>query len=205
MSFRGMSVTYLARATGTACVTKDTMDMSMDKFTRGEVLDFDSFDNTLDYIPTHLHPQVFKSFYRGYQAVFTAIYNVLNNPTITLPSLERISSAVSLSDASFYFGKGGQVVYALDCVIDVAREQSAVGDGEFESLYEAEYLAMPACANDLEFGVVRNMMGLEPEKVWGPYRGDGDGEDDGELARRGLTREMVAQVLSTYQARTQMQ
>lgn len=98
--------------------------------------------------------------------------------------------------------KGGKVEYVLDATVDMAREQSSLGDGTFEETFdhdesdelegddsgEARYTTLGKCLNDLEFGIVRRKIGLVAGIRWGPYEDreeeegmevDDDEDDDG--------------------------
>jgi len=81
--------------------------------------------------------------------------------------------------------KGGKVEYVLDATVNVAREQSNLGDGTFEETFEYDesdeegeepgYTALEKCLNDLEFGIVRRKIGLVAGVRWGSYE---DREED---------------------------
>lgn len=162
----------------------DMMEQNMDTFRRGKPLgDPNSlFDNSSDYLPRQFRSSMYKTFYKGYQALFNAIYVMTHKPIIPLTVANLASFVVGSSDVSFYLNKGGRYEYALDAVTSVAREQSCLGDGTFEELYEDEaevgtkYTGLPRCANDLEFELVRRLVGLDPNLQWGPHY-DLDEED----------------------------
>jgi hypothetical protein len=81
---------------------------------------------------------MFKTFYKGCRAVFNVIYILAKDGTRTL-TVSNINAIVGgASGVIFYLNKGGKYEYALDAVVDVAREQSCLGGGEFELLYEDE-------------------------------------------------------------------
>lgn len=155
----------------------DMMEQNMDTFRRGKPLgDPNSlFDNSSDYLPRQFRSSMYKTFYKGYQALFNAIYVMTHKPIIPLTVANLASFVVGSSDVSFYLNKGGRYEYALDAVTSVAREQSCLGDGTFEELYEDEaevgtkYTGLPRCANDLEFELVRRLVGLDPNLQWGPH------------------------------------
>ncbi|KAF8066500.1 ankyrin repeat family protein [Lyophyllum atratum] len=125
----------------------------------------------IGYIPSHLHQYVFKTFYVGYQSVFDTILTVLAKTDLPL-SKDVISQRIlGAEGVTFFFNKGGKIEYALDAVTDSAREQSPLGDSTFEETFEdhEEYAPLPTCDNDLEFDLVRRMIGLDPKLRWGPY------------------------------------
>ena len=86
---------------------------------------------------------------------------------------------INLSAVNFYLGKGGRIEYVLDATVDIAREQSSLGDGNFEDIFDRDagadgeplgYRELARCANDLEFGGVRLGVGIGNSGcVWGPY------------------------------------
>lgn len=63
-----------------------------------------------------------------------------------------------------FLEKGGRLEHALDYLVQTAMEQSPLGDGYWDSVQDGcaddgfaeaiAYLAMPKCANDLEFAMV---------------------------------------------------
>ncbi|KAG5649685.1 hypothetical protein H0H81_002501 [Sphagnurus paluster] len=128
-------------------------------------------DNASSYLPPHLHASVFKMFYIGFQSVFRAIIIALKNPDYLFG--KDLISALSAGQrgVNFYFGKGGKIEYALDAITDAALEQSLLGSGDFEDTWDEEddFKNLPMCDADLEFGLVRRMMGLNPAMRWGPY------------------------------------
>ena len=146
------------------------------------------FDNASDYLPRYLHPFLFKTFYKGYQVIFDGIHDYLfktNLPLVveTLPELLSHNT-----DVQFFLSKGGKYEYALDAVTHVVKEQSPLGDGTFEETweYEDEYTGLVRCENDLEFDLVRRMVGLDPRVRWGPYYEPVRQEDIDILRRAGL-------------------
>jgi hypothetical protein len=154
---------------------------------------------SLMYIPPELHPAIFKTFYKGYSEVFKGISRALARPSIPTPSVVLFESSVNGGGMGyfdsqalhFYLNKGGRVEFALDCITHAAKEQSPLGDGSFEDLWDDEdsgsdlgWKEMPTCRNDLEFELVRARLGLDPRRMWGPYRSSfeigmfGGGSDD---------------------------
>ena len=90
-----------------------------------------------------------------------------------------------------YFSSGGKVEFGLDAMIDYAFEKSPDGtlyqsDKAFQEA-EAEWgerltrLGYPWCENDMDFGLVREKLGLPREKLgpyWTQWVFDVDPEDD---------------------------
>ncbi|KAF8066502.1 ankyrin repeat family protein [Lyophyllum atratum] len=132
----------------------------------------------IDYVPSHLHQSVFKTFYVGYQSVFAIILAFLTATDLPL-SKDVIQGVISqrilgAEGVTFFFNKGGKIEHALDSITDQAREQSPLGDSSFEEFHaDAEdYVPLPTCNNDLEFALVRRMLGLDPELRRGRYYGE---------------------------------
>ncbi|KAG6908196.1 hypothetical protein DXG01_005785 [Tephrocybe rancida] len=61
----------------------------------------------------------------------------------------------------FFFDKGGRIEYAFDAIMDSALKQSYLVDGGFEQMHSSdrEFTTLPTCDNDLEFDLVRRMLG----------------------------------------------
>ncbi|KDR66028.1 hypothetical protein GALMADRAFT_259860 [Galerina marginata CBS 339.88] len=150
----------------------------------------------LDYIPPPIRREVYKSFYLGLYTVFLAIYDILERPGSVLTPKAVLAEALTLDAGcvQFFLNKGGRMEHVLDATVHMAREQSSLGDGTFEETFDVdpdadsegeggdcvrEFRAMPRCANDLAFEVVRSHVGLSAGVQWGPYqeRQDEDGMD----------------------------
>ncbi|PBK66910.1 hypothetical protein ARMSODRAFT_1046286 [Armillaria solidipes] len=171
--------------------SRDIMPEGLEYFTPRQVIDIPTLLLASDYLPLQLHSSLYKTFYAGYISVFGALYDLLENSNASL-SLDKVNQ-VARNDIStnFYFQRGGKVEYALDAIIDGALNQSWLGDGEFHAIFDNDknYMALPKCANDLEFQLVRDMLGLTADRPWGPYNGRRnydpfemyvDSEDEGE-------------------------
>ena len=175
--------------------------MELPLFTRGKPLSASELlYSSIDYVPPPLRQQIYKTFYIGFCTIFEAISLVLETPASGIPTPEAVMAAaleLKASAVQFYLGKGGKVEYVLDAVIDIAREQSNLGDGTFEDTFDRDegeeeggirhrYRELEACRNDLEFGIVRWNVGLRG--TGGPYyekeEEDGmdlDEDDDSDL------------------------
>ena len=144
------------------------------------------FHPALDYIPSALRQEIYKTFYIGFYTIFDAISHVLKTPGIPTPQAV-MAAALQLNGKAvqFYLGKGGKVEYVLDATVDTAREQSSLGDGTFEEMFDYDeereggerlgYRKLVVCENDLKFGVVRWGVGLG-EFERGPYYEDREEE-----------------------------
>lgn len=144
------------------------------------------FDCVSDYLPTHLHSSMYKTFYIGWQSIFAVIADFLNGTSQPLSADAIVARSAPERSADFFFRKGGRVEYAFDALTDVALQQSPSGDRDFEDTWRDQdvWIEMPVCENDLEFDLVRQMLGLSPNVRWGPYRGltsieSSEGEDSG--------------------------
>ncbi|SJL02411.1 uncharacterized protein ARMOST_05738 [Armillaria ostoyae] len=172
---------------------RDMMPDNLEYFTPRQVIDIRTLllDVASDYLPLQLHSSLYRTFYAGYISVFGALYDLLQNSNASF-SLDKVNQ-VARNDIStnFYFQRGGKVEYALDAIIDGALDQSWLGDREFHAIFDTDkdYMALPKCANDLEFQLVRDMLGLTADRPWGPYNGRRnydpfekyvDSEDEGE-------------------------
>ncbi|KAK0461730.1 ankyrin repeat family protein [Desarmillaria tabescens] len=152
---------------------RDIMPDSLEYFTPRQAIDIHTLLLVVasDYLPQQLHSSLYKTFYAGYISIFGALYNLLENSSASF-SLDIVNQ-VARNDfsADFYFQRGGKVEYALDAITDSALNQSLLGDGEFHAVFDddKDYRALPKCANDLEFQLVRDMLGLTADRPWGPY------------------------------------
>ncbi|KAG6877051.1 hypothetical protein C0993_010738 [Termitomyces sp. T159_Od127] len=113
-----------------------------------------------------------KTFYVGWQSIFVVIADFLNKTNQPLSVDAILARSAPERGVNFFFSKGGRVEYAFDALTDGALQQSPLGDGEFEEVWkdDAVWTEMPVCENDLEFGLVRQMLGLGRNVRWGPYR-----------------------------------
>lgn len=170
------------------------------QFVPRQPLPKEEFDLALDFIPPEMWLHVYKTFYLGYHAVFKAISRVVHRqsspirlpiPTTSVVLTELVDTVrngtshyFDAQAVDFFLNKGGKVDWALDCVVHAMEEQEE--DGSFSEMWDDpeygsdEWRTLPHCANDLEFRLVREMIGLSKGKVWGPYyqsTGD-DGMDD---------------------------
>lgn len=162
------------------------MGMDLDYFKPNKPLSM-SLMNT-DYLPTPLRTNMYKSFFQGYRSLFSAVATILNDSANGIPTPARVLGQAlgAEPNVSFYINKGGRVDYVLDAIIDSAKDQSVLGDGEFEALWDnpdevgdGGVVNMPKCANDLAFMLVRQKLGIDPRVAMGPY--DDDDEEDVEM------------------------
>ncbi|KAJ7510312.1 hypothetical protein B0H11DRAFT_1183595 [Mycena galericulata] len=150
----------------------------------------------LCYIPKELWREVYKTFILGYAGVLRAIALLLRRAVPVLPTEATVRAELQSGQidfeyvraAAFYFQKGGRVEYALDAVLDSAKNAFHL-EGTIMDMYsnDEHYLKLPSCDNDREFEIVRKLMGLDPQRVWGPYSlsaprtySDMDSEDEEE-------------------------
>ncbi|OBZ78391.1 hypothetical protein A0H81_02185 [Grifola frondosa] len=110
----------------------------------------------MEHVPMRLWRSVTEGFHDGYRAVFRAIALVLNSDA-GIPD-----AATVRVDASNAFLKcGGRVEHALACVIDRAVLEAGAWDRSVAG--DKTWAALPRCENDLEFGLVRERLGLDPD------------------------------------------
>nr|GAT49092.1 ankyrin repeat family protein [Mycena chlorophos] len=149
---------------------RDMMPDNYDQFTHRQVASFDDFfDVQTPYIPRRFQPDFYLSFYKGYCDIFTAAYEFLHATNEVL-SESAIQPYLS-QDSMFYFNKGGRIAFAFDAMTSCARDESELGDGTHEETFadSEDWKSLPTCANDLQFQLVRVMLGLNPREQWGPY------------------------------------
>ncbi|PCH42308.1 hypothetical protein WOLCODRAFT_143973 [Wolfiporia cocos MD-104 SS10] len=197
-----LSPLMIHRLTGHADQIFDTMQLEEQITSRPRGMPIHpghiSMSTSLSYVPEALYLNIFKTFQVGYRFVFGAISQVLTelakNPPrdlstanfhgLIMTKLRGGSPWVYYGDYSyfdqrsvdFFFSKGGQIQFALDCIIDSLPDElemwqavPAIGLLGFEAEIEAEYAQFPQCANNQEIRLMRQNMGLTPGKQWGPY------------------------------------
>ena len=172
-------------------------------------IDYAHIDNSVHYLPAEVRAKIGPSapsedapagdtVYRGYVAVFKVIMDIVQGggaehkdfPTVSIVSdrLSKLRDATDASDASAkhiaaYLDNGGKAEYALDCIVDRAREElSPLG-----RLYDAEKQYIDAvldgeekhaeCPNDLDFALVREKLGLPAETLGVVPEGEEDSRD----------------------------
>ncbi|EIN10483.1 hypothetical protein PUNSTDRAFT_142490 [Punctularia strigosozonata HHB-11173 SS5] len=168
---------------------------------------FSRLDFWTEHLPFHLQENVTRdqSFYRGYAALFEAIHVVLarsdDYPPISTPS--AILDMITNMDAdgqrfvAYYMERGGLIEHALSCVTHLAKCHSPLGDRAFDQAASREWNALPTCANDLAFYLVRRKIGLDPRQQWGPYRDaptnvrEEEGDNEELHASTGMTLDML--------------
>ncbi|KAJ7655625.1 ankyrin repeat family protein [Mycena polygramma] len=159
----------------------DSMPMNFDRFTKGQPFDDPTsmLDSPSDFIPPALYPNFYLSFYKGYCNVLRAINLLLTSTDEVLSATKIRHSLEADRDAQFFFQKGGRIEYAFDSITYCARDQSPLGDDTFFELFgdDKDWVSLPKCANDLEFKLVRMMLGLDDGQRWGPYYGGVDKMD----------------------------
>ncbi|KAL6307177.1 hypothetical protein BKA93DRAFT_718300, partial [Sparassis latifolia] len=149
---------------------KDMMETMRPQFRRGRPLSLltilgDSI--ALNYVPQYLWGVIDRAFYDGLQLVFQEIADVLKQGAI--PSPQHVRQRVE-AVAQRFFAEDGRVEYALDFVTQGALEQSPLGDATWDEMVEDDlaerhdgvweaWRSLPQCANDLEFGMVRERLG----------------------------------------------
>ncbi|TFK80511.1 hypothetical protein K466DRAFT_532867 [Polyporus arcularius HHB13444] len=173
-----------------------TQDGVPDDITSVLPIDYAHIDTSVHYLPAAVRTKIGPSapsedspagdtVYRGYVAVFKVIKDLIDGEDADrdgFPSVSTISDRLSkLRDASgdssarliaAYMDNGGLAEYALDCIVDRAREElSPLGrhyDAEnqyIDAVLESEWENHAACANDLDFPLVRVKLGLSAETL----------------------------------------
>ncbi|CAL1705669.1 unnamed protein product [Somion occarium] len=135
------------------------------------------------HIPQSLRRTMTNATFDAYRLLVASVNILLSRNTIPTPEAMITHSQ---GDAARHFTEcGGNVESALNLVIDTAKDQSVLGDSEWDdSIADSdddvikEWNELPKCANDLDFGLVRARLGLSSVST-GPDRGMFDfGEDD---------------------------
>lgn len=159
----------------TAWETVDLEEMVPREPLRAQSIEFNPI---LCYIPKQLWPQMYKTFILGYGGVMKAIAQLLARADPVLPTEAAVRGELQngqieweyVRAAQFYFQKGGRVEYALDAVLDSAKNNFDLEGTDLDIYADDEkYLKTPPCDNDREFDIVRKKMGLDPVHGWGPY------------------------------------
>jgi len=149
-----------------------------------------ALDYILDYIASTVRCELYKTFYIGFYTIFDAISHLLK-VLGGIPTHQAVMQAamINASAVHFYLGKG--VGWSLlDSTVDIAREQSCLGDGMFEDMFDHEegeaggelgYRKLVRYMNDFGFGGDGLGVGIGDLKggVWRPYseREEWDEED----------------------------
>ncbi|KAJ7581864.1 hypothetical protein C8J56DRAFT_1168494 [Mycena floridula] len=163
------------RLQGEAGTAHDLMPDSNGQFVKGQALDAEDVCMLLsgECIPPSLYPNVFKTFYVGYTKLFGVAHEILSNPAMPMFNKEAIISALPfspsiqyISSIEFFFNKGGRIEHVLDAIMHSVICE--FDDGVFEPWSE-DWDTFPVCANDQEFMLVRNRLGLSSQEQWGPY------------------------------------
>ncbi|CAL1705726.1 unnamed protein product [Somion occarium] len=162
-----------------ATVWHDMIREDPPRFKRGGGFDYAV---GLDTLPPRLANKFTRPLFNSYLSLFPAIDRVIESKRV--PTSDAVLADAGSAARSF-IQKGGKVKYALDLVTLAAEEQSPVGDNEWDSLMDdliqegselgMKFHNMVKCTNDLEFGFVRQQLGLPKETSW--FKEDSD-EDD---------------------------
>ncbi|KIM45702.1 hypothetical protein M413DRAFT_24844 [Hebeloma cylindrosporum] len=123
----------------------------------------DLFHPALEYLPTPLQRQIYKTFYIGFYTLFDGIAHILRIPN-AIPTPQAVIAAA----------------------FDINPGASSLGDGVFEETFDVDeselgFRKLVRCANDLEFGAVRLGVGLGRGTGvgWGPFVDRQEMEVDG--------------------------
>lgn len=106
-----------------AKATSDEMKKELDTnpyFSDDGPVDVNSIADLVSlYLPPGVRGSVTKTFYRGYQSIFTAIHNNLHTEKEAL-TMDKLAIATALNrDAMAYLIGGGRYEYALDALTGV--------------------------------------------------------------------------------------
>ncbi|KAJ7187765.1 hypothetical protein C8R46DRAFT_1052489 [Mycena filopes] len=174
----------------------DSMPMEFDTFSEGQPSNpGDMMDNPSRFIPPSLRPNFYLSFYKGYCDVLRAVYLLLSNTNQILSVATVTPFLTNDDDSRFFFQNGGRTEFAFDAITQGAKDASSLCDNTMTDTFGDDWASLPTCANDLEFQLVREMLGLHIDGEWGPYddihvgvgpadsdeeSGEDEDEDDGD-------------------------
>ncbi len=143
-----------------------------------------------NYLPRALLRQadLDPGFYWGYLAVFHSIIDIIQldvrNRFFSSPHAGALPRWAITADGVHnhvlnyhprevapFFAAGGQVVYALDAITGLARDEWERGNPiDFKS--RSAFRGLPECALDYDFALVREKAQLAEDRPWGPYSDD---------------------------------
>ena len=175
----------------TAFVEADVMTDTVEFTPRGESLAADLLSGT-EHLPRDVQGRIrnSKRFYYAYATVVRSIAQVLRQPGSAGIPVAGMVIATLASGASDYFAAGAEVAHALDYVLSTAMVQSPLGDRTWDEIEEdgghgdddgVPYASRPTCANDLNFALVAERLGVSPLTGFGYGATYGDEEDDSEM------------------------
>lgn len=142
-----------------------------DKFPAGQSIPLDHLTVEANFLPPHLHAHLTKEFLKGYTAIVQVIAAFMTNrrDAPSVPALREAVKSVG-RHADYFFQNGGRIEYALDTVSHYsANDFSPLAGLPEDDQAGHRYKLLPECPNDLEFSLVRRLLGLDPELSWGPY------------------------------------
>lgn len=147
----------------------------------------------LAYIPFQARTD---AFVKGYMAMFGILAAAIDYPRINpvdfeapvgMP-LDDLRGVITYLVTAQGFGKlrpieasdldahisacGGPdlaILYALDCIVDTTRKSDLFYGLSCDPIMAAEWEALPPCANDADFDLVRHRPGPNADHEWGLY------------------------------------
>ena len=121
-----------------------------------------------EYFPPSVGEVVFKSFVGGWEIMLSTIAILLNaRKAPTVSNITRVlnGGTVDMRYVQHYFGRGGTVYHALNCVIDATKKCQTKGDYGWEwETFQDDINALPETALDFDWDFVRYRL-MEIEKV----------------------------------------
>ncbi|KAG6908198.1 hypothetical protein DXG01_005787 [Tephrocybe rancida] len=114
------------------------------------------------FCPSPLDSRYHEQF-KGYHSVFVTISLFLRETVAPLSKGIIVSLTAGKDGVDIFFEKGGKVEHALEVIIDNALQQSSLIDDKFEDMARdtPDATKLLTCDNDLEFELVRRMVGLQ--------------------------------------------
>ena len=160
---------------GQAVTLSDYMTICKPAFQCRDIEDVSLGDGIcLDYIPPASRDDITPAFWEAYRCMIRSIYTICGNANqIPYPRV-ILGTANGMINLLPYIEKGAKADHALDCVMAFAKDQSPLGDSEFDNVMadvnmrpDDVWENLPRCDNDLEFALVRKQLRLTDNM--GPY------------------------------------
>ncbi|KAI0746645.1 hypothetical protein C8Q80DRAFT_785713 [Daedaleopsis nitida] len=131
----------------------------------------------VEYLPGLIQERGIKeATYAGYTTIVGAILAILEmHGEAGVPSVDNVSAAIAGSPdgTAGFFAEGGTVKNALEFIVYAAMDSSPLGDGTWDAGRAAEakenegsdeYWNLPLCANDLDWGLVAEKLGISASR-----------------------------------------
>lgn len=123
----------------------------------------------LQYIPEACRSRIDSEFFYQWIVILGFIDQTLEK---IVPSADEIRRTAG-SGLEHFYSKGGRVEYAIDYLLSALMRDRPFDDPANDLMQsQPGWNDLPRCVNDTEIQMVRNRMGLVPNKIWGPYESE---------------------------------